>query len=410
MLPKRLLPASGPERLLAASTLVSSAGKGIFLTAGVLYLTRAVSLPAVQTGLLFSVAGLVSVLAGIPLGKTADRFGPRGVLWGSLGLSSLSALAFLLCRGYADSLLVVIAATVGQAGLLVARGPVINRIATRKAQELRAYIRAVTNAGIALGAAVAGWAAQQDTAQAYRVLVVVCAGCFAGALLIALRLPRLAPIPADRASRWAALGDCPYVVLSLLDGILSIQYRVLTVALPLWIVTATEAPRWSVSGAVVLNTVLVIALQVRVSRDVDTPERAGRAMTVAGMFLLGSCLALAATSGLPGEAAVVMLVIAVAAHSFGELKQAAGGFELSNTLAPPHAVGQYLGLFGMGMGLAESFGPALLTWLCIGWGWPGWCVMGVVFLLAGVAARPVVRWAERTRPATWAEPPRAAAV
>lgn len=400
----KFLPASGAERTLAGTTLLSSMGKGIFLTAGVLYLTRAVSLPAVETGVLFSVAGLASVLAGVPLGRTADRFGPRLVFWCSLATSSVSAFAFLLCRGYADSLFVVVVATSAQAALLVARGPVINRIATGKPQELRAYVRSVTNAGIALGAAVAGWAASQDTAQAYRVLVVVCGFCFAAALLVALRLPQLAPLPAERASRWAALSDRPYVVLSLIDGVLSIQYRVLTVALPLWIVTATETPRWTVSAAVVFNTVLVILFQVRVSRGIDSPPRAARAMLAAGLFLMLSCLAVAATAGTSGSAAIALLAVAVTVHSLGELQQAAGGFELSNTLAPPHALGQYLGVFGMGMGFAESFGPALLTWLCIGWGWPGWCLIGAMFLAAGASAGPVVRWAVRTRPAARAEP------
>ncbi|MFB4289727.1 hypothetical protein ACBI99_18935 [Nonomuraea sp. ATR24] len=58
----------------------------------------------------------------------------------------------------------------------------------------------------------------------------------------------------------------------------------------------------------------------------------------------------------------------------------AGGFELSFALAPPRAIGQYRGLFGMGMSALEFLGPAVVTPLCPGWSRPAgspssasWC-------------------------------------
>ncbi|MFI8265065.1 hypothetical protein [Streptomyces sp. NPDC085665] len=47
---------------------------------------------------------------------------------------------------------------------------------------------------------------------------------------------------------------------------------------------------------------------------------------------------------------------------------AAAGFEISFALAPRQATGQYLGVFGLGAGLAEAAGPALIIFLCITWG------------------------------------------
>ncbi|MFD6261273.1 hypothetical protein ACFWFK_09080 [Micromonospora chalcea] len=40
----------------------------------------------------------------------------------------------------------------------------------------------------------------------------------------------------------------------------------------------------------------------------------------------------------------------------------------------------------------------VVTTLAIGWGVPGWLVLGAVFLLLGALVPPVVRWAARTRP------------
>lgn len=393
-----LLPDSRAQRALSWATLASSTGKGIFLTAGVLYFIRVARLPAIDIGVAFSVAGFVALFVGVPVGHLADRRGPRVVFSASLLVSALATAAFLVVSAYWSVLLVVILATTAQATLLVARGPIINDIADGRPQELRAYIRSVTNVGIAVGAMAAGWAAQADTAQAYHRLILLNSACFIVAMVLAFRVPRVSPTEAPaKARRWAALRDRPYLAISLLDGVLSIQYRILTVALPLWVVSATSAPRWMVSAAVVANTAMIIVLQVRFGRRVDSPRRAALALRRSGWAFCVACAAIAWSAGSPPWAAVALLGTAVVIHSMGELWQAAGGFEVSNVLAPKHAIGQYLGVFGAGMGLAESFGPALLTWLCIGWGKPGWHVMGAIFLLAGLSAPAVVRWAESTR-------------
>jgi dipeptide/tripeptide permease len=111
-------------------------------------------------------------------------------------------------------------------------------------------------------------------------------------------------------------------------------------------------------------------------------------------FLLACCL-ISVTAGIPGPAAAVLLIVAVVVHTVGELWHAAAGFEVSFALAPERATGQYLGVFGLGAGLADAFGPALLIWLCIEWGRPGWYVVGAMFAVTGAAFPPVVRWAER---------------
>ncbi|MFD7874069.1 hypothetical protein ACFV5G_08065 [Streptomyces sp. NPDC059766] len=86
-------------------------------------------------------------------------------------------------------------------------------------------------------------------------------------------------------------------------------------------------------------------------------------------------------------------------HTVGELWHSAAAFEVSFALAPRHATGQYLGVFGLGTGLADGLGPALLISLCITWGRPGWYVVGALFALTGLAAPPAVRWALRRQSA-----------
>ncbi|MFB6845270.1 MFS transporter [Streptomyces sp. NPDC056373] len=392
-----LLPDTRPRRVLALATLVGTIGKGIFLTAGVLYFTRSAHLPVRQVGIGLSVAGFISVAVGVLAGYLADRRGARGIYVASLVLGGLATAGFCLVSSFWPFLVVASLAAAAQGAGLIARGPLIRRYGGRRPQEFRAYIQSVTNVGISVGAAVAGWAAQADTRSAYLLIVIGNAVMLLASAAIMLYLPPVAPEAPAEGPRWLALRDRPYIALSLLDGILSIQYRVLTVAIPLWLVSQTAAPRWLISAIVIANTAIVVLFQVRASKGIDSPRAAGFALRRSGVAFLISCVAIAWSAGVPTWVAVTMLVIATVVHSVGELWQAAGGFEISFELAPSHSQGQYLGVFGIGLGLAESFGPALLTSLCIGLGKPGWYIVGLLFLVAGLVQPAAVRWAERTR-------------
>ena len=395
-----LLPRTGPPRLLAAATLVNMTGYGIYLTAGVLYLTRAVHLPATQVGLGLSVAGALSLVAGLPAGHLADRIGARSVYTSTLIIGAVAMAGLCLTRGFWAFLAFATLGSIAQTAGPAARSPLVQEYGGERPAEFRGYLRSVTNLGIAVGALLAGWGVQLDTRNAYVLLIAGSALSYAATATLVLFLPHVPTHPSGAGPRWIALRDRPYLVLTLLDGVMAIQYRVLTTALPLWLLTRTAAPHWSVSAAMLINTAIVVFLQVRVGRGVDTPSAGAAAFRRSGFAFLASCGLLSLLAGLPGWVAVALLVVAVAVHTIGEIWQAAGGFELSFALAPPHAVGQYQGLFGMGLGLGTTIAPALLIALCIEWGAPGWWVVGVLFAVTGLAVPAATRWAERTRPVT----------
>lgn len=195
-----------------------------------------------------------------------------------------------------------------------------------------------------------------------------------------------------------ALKDRPYVVVTALDGIMSIHGQVLLFALPLWIVTHTDIPRWFVGASALLNTAMVVAFQVRASRGVDSEAAAAAAWRRAGVVLFVGLTLVAATSRLSGPSAALTITAGVVMVTVGELWHAAGSFELRFRLAPDHAQGQYSGVFGFGTGLAQVVAPSLLSLLCLGWGAPGWITVGGVFLLVGLGMPRVVRWAQRSTP------------
>ncbi|MYU51445.1 MULTISPECIES: MFS transporter [Streptomyces] len=393
-----LIPDVGPQRVFTVATFANSIGSGIFLTAGVLYFTEAVHLPAAQVGFGLGIAGLVSLGVGIAVGHLADRWGSRGVYAATLVVRALATAGFVLVHSFWPFVLVVTLAVSAQAAGLSARGPLVKRYGGGRPQDFRAYLRSVSNTGISLGAVLAGWAVQTDTRTAYQLLITGNAVSFMAAAALLSRLAPVRPLPADGGPRWIALRDRPYFALTALDGIMAIQFKVLTVAIPLWLVASTTAPRWLISATMLTNTALVIAFQVRASRNIGTPTTGGHAYRRAGVAFLASCALISLAAGTPAWAAGTLLMAAVVIHTIGELWHAAGGFEISFALAPDHATGQYLGVFGMGAGLAEALGPTLLIALCITWGRPGWYVLGALFTLTGLAVPMAVRWAVRGKP------------
>ncbi|MEV6833962.1 MFS transporter [Streptomyces sp. NPDC051133] len=391
----RLMPDAGPQRVLAASNFVYTVGSGLYLTAGVLYFTEAVHLPAGQVGLGLGIAGLVALALGVAVGHLADRHGARGVYAATLVVQALATTCFVLVDGFWPFVLAVCAAAGAKAAGTAARSPLVRHYGGDRPQEFRAFLRAVTNVGVSLGAVGAGWVVQAGTLTAYRLMAVGNALAFVTAAALLVLLPPVTPVPVTGGPRRIALRDRPYLLLTALDGVLAIQFKVLTVAIPLWLVGATTAPHWLVSGTMLTGTVIVVVFQVRASRGIDSPEAGGRAYRRAGVAFLVSCSMVSLSAGPPGWAAATLLLTAVVIHTAGELWHSAAGFEVSFALAPRHATGQYLGVFGLGAGLAEAFGPGLLIALCITWGRPGWYVVGAVFALTGLAAPAAVRWARR---------------
>ncbi|MDX2661107.1 MFS transporter [Streptomyces stelliscabiei] len=400
-----LLPAAGPQRVLAVSNFVYTIGSGLYLTAGVLYFTEAVHLPANQVGLGLGIAGLAALALGVAVGHLADQYGARGVYALTLIVQALATAAFVLIESFWPFVVVVCAAAGAKAAGIAARSPLIRHYGGDRPQEFRAYLRAVTNVGVSFGAVLAGWAVQVGTLTAYQLMAIGNAIAFAVSAALLVCLPPVAPVPGNGGPRWSALRDGPYLLLTALDGVMAIQFKVLTVAIPLWLVGATRAPHWLISGTMLTGTVIVVAFQVRASRNVDSPTAGASAYRRAGVAFLIACSLISLSAGIPAWAATTLLLAAVVIHTVGELWHSAAGFEISFALAPRHATGQYLGVFGLGAGLAEALGPGLLIALCITWGRPGWYVVGALFALTGLGAPPAVRWAQHHqhgRQARWA--------
>jgi MFS family permease len=402
-----LLPPPGAARVLVLSTLVHTVGRGIWLTAGALFLTRSVGLSVPQLGLGLTVAALVSLVASTPAGYLADRYGPRGIQFVALLACGGLTVGLALVRSFPSFLAVALAIALAEATFRGARGAVIaGAVPADQRVRTRAYLRATTNVGISAGAALAGVGIAVDTRAGYLTLIMVNAVSFLAAAAILTRLAPIPPIAAPaHGPRLVALRDRPFLVFTVLDGLMSMHFGLLNIALPLWIAGHTTAPRWLISVLMLVNTTMVVLFQVRAARGTEEVTGAARASRRAGVAIAVACLLFAAGGATATPFAVALLLAGALAHVVGELWQSAAGWGISFGLAPAHAQGQYQGAYGMGMQLGGMLAPVMVTTLAIGWGEAGWLVLGALFVVLGALMPPVVRWASRNR-----EPERETAV
>ncbi|MFI0445794.1 MFS transporter [Actinomadura sp. 6N118] len=403
----RFVPPAGAPRVLATAQLAGSLGDGAFLVCSALFFIRVVGMSPSQIGLGLTIAWAVGSFAGVPLGALADRRGPRGTAI-LLALATAGSVGtFLTVRAFVPFVLVACLYASFQSGLGAARQALLaGLVEPGRRTEARAFMQSTANAGLAIGAALGGLALQFDTEGAYLAIFTVDAVAFLVTGAVLTRLPSVPPAPPAESGepKLAVLRDRPYAALTLINTVMLLYMPMISLVMPLWVVERTDAPRWLVSAMLVINTVCVVLFQVRVARGVTGLPSATRFVRLAGLIMLACCAVFALSAyGSSAWPATLILLAGIVLQVAGEMFLASGAWEISFGLAPARQQGQYQGFFGMGIPLARMLGPILLTTLIMGWGAPGWLVLGIIFLTAGLAMTPAVRWAERTRPAFAAE-------
>lgn len=394
-----LVPPPGPGRIVYWSTFINMTGTGMYLTSSALFFVHYLGLSATRVTAALTVSGLIGLVAGIPIGRLTDRRGARGVYLVTLTAEAVTMAALPLARGFAQFAALVTLTSLASAASISARGPLIRAAAGDRPTRLRAQIRSATNTGIALGGAVTAVALAANTRTAYLLLVLGNAASFALCALVAARLPSSGPVgSAALPDRWQALRDRPYLAVVGVNAVIMLQYPVLTLVLPLWLLGQAGhegVPRWAVATVVPLNTLMVALLQVRMSRSIDSPGSAARLMPRAGAFLLGGFALMAIVPGLKAAAAVPVLAAAVIVFTLGEILTSTVGYELSFELAPAAAQGQYMGVYTFGGGIGRVLSPTVAGFLCLSLGRVGWIVFGLVFLAVCLPTPRIAAWAQR---------------
>lgn len=375
-------------------------GDGIYYVTAALYFTRIVHLSPLALSGGLTLAWAVGLTVSVPVGRLADLWGPRRIAIGLLLGAGVAVSAYLVIRSWSLFVLAACAYTICQRGSMSAQQALLRALVDKDALvKTRAYIQVTYNFGLAVGAAIGGAALLAGTPAAYLTAFAVDGASFVAAAVVLTRIPD----PGPRAGtgdgrRFEVFGDRPYMLLVAINTVLVMHLPLIDVALPLWVVRHTTAPRWTVAAIFLVNTLLVVVMQVRLSRGVTDLASAGRQVRLAGFVLLGACLVFAAAAAASWAwLAACILLAAAALQSVGEMLQFPGTWQISFGLAPEGRQGEYQAFWGNGLTIAGMIGPVALTGLLVYWGVPGWITLGCGFGIAGTVMGPAVRWAERER-------------
>jgi MFS family permease len=339
-------------RILLAGQFVTSAGPMVvaFLP---LYLVSARGLSESAAGLMAGVYGAGVIGGSLVGGSIGDRIGHRRAL---MGAESLAALGCALVPLVPDPALPVVVLVPGL-GLGLAR-PVLFALATEgvppaSRRQAVAMLRAVDNAGIAIGPLLGGLAA----AWHFEVIFVAdSASSLVFVLFLAVRVPdpsRLDDPDQDAPATLLASLRRDRRMLLLLGTIIAVDtsYRFAYAGMSFHLHELGARP-WVYGATITLNCVLIVMLEPWLAGRLRARETSS--LLAIGFALVG--LGWAVVAAVPTIAAAFVAVTVV---TFGEMLYKPTATAHAADSAPAGMVGRYQSVYGAASITGEFLSPPI---------------------------------------------------
>jgi MFS family permease len=395
-----------PTGPIYLSSLVLSVGTGAWVTCWAVFFTRSLGLSPAQFGIGVTAAGFVGMAAGGPIGVVADRLGARETLMVLGVVEALTMFAYAFVHGpWAVLPVTSLMVAVGRSASGVRYALISGLVSGQERLKCIATTHVMTQGGLVGGAVAGGIVLSLDDRAGFLGLTLLCGVVNLVAALMLLAVPHVESLSDRKVKRKVVvLRDRPFLTLTLLNGILALNWGMLDSGLPLWITRHTSAPPWTLGALLAFNATVVVLFTRRVTREGASVAGAGRLGLWSGIVLAACCALYAATAR--GALALVLVILLAAAtvHVIGELFFVGSGFGISVGLTREDAHGEYQSAFTTGQSAAMTFAPAIMTLLLVVMGVAGWAVLAALYLGAGLATPVAVRWALRTRAAPEAAP------
>lgn len=400
---------------LAAQSLIFAIGDGAFYTASAVFFTQIVGLSATQVGVGITVGLVASFLSAVPAGKLADRVGPQR-MWviGAAGTASMYVVWPFINGFVAFIAMSVVLEVVNSAGGSGRGAYVLDVVPRKQRVDSRAYMYAALNLGFTAGAGLGGVALATNSDAVIRALPWMTAILMLLNAYWIYRLPRAEhqeqPQPIEEAIVGAieevvekpgasqapgALRNPGFLLSQFFAGIMGTNQVLLTIVIPLWLVTETDAPRVLLAFLFGTNTVMCVLLPMATARTVRDLPTALRATRISGAFFVGSCVITLFTHDTVGWLTICLIWLGHLTVTGAELFLSAAGWLFESELSDPARRGEYQGASELAGTLGYVGAPALYTYLALQWGSAGWLIIGAIVAVAAVALTPSTWMAQR---------------
>ena len=397
----RFLPPTPLARRLSMQSVLFAIGEGTFMTGSAVFFTHIVGLTAAQVGLGLTIAGVFAFAFAVPLGRLADRIGPKRQWAIGASLTAGLYLVWPFVNGFATYVVLVVVLELAQRAGWSGRGAyTLDVFPHDERVRSMAFMRAALNIGFTIGAMAGGLALAFDSDAVIRAVPWVTAGVLALNAWLITRLPdaahdRPATDPVEKAVGSSALRNRGFLVLSACNGVLDTNQVLLNIVIPLWLVQETDAPHVLLAWLFGTNTVLAVLFQVPAARGVNSVDTSLRAARIAASFFVLSCLIVLVTHDTLGWTTIALVWLGHVTVTGAELFESAAHWGFLSELSDPDRRGEYQGASQLGETLGGVWAPAAYTFLAMEWGTPGWLTIAGIVVVAVLVMTPAARSAER---------------
>jgi MFS family permease len=346
---------------LEAGGLVNAFGNGFVYPFLFIYLHNVRGFSLGTSGLVVGTNAVFALVAGIPGGWAADRFGPRRMLALSLAALSTAFALFPLIRAPWHAF--CLAALIGCANgafwpayhaLLAAVTPSERRHAGYALQRVSA------NLGFGIGGGLAGLIAISSRPATFSALFLVDAATYAVFLGLLALVPSVRPPHEDAEARggYAAVArDRLFLALLGINIVFVTAGYAQLETLPVFAKNEAHVTERAIGLVFLVNSIVIVLSQLPVTRFVEGRRRMAMLAAMTALWAAAWLFVFGAGLWLTAGAAAAVIVVAAAVFGVGECFQGATQQALIADLAPEPLRGRYMALSTNSWSIGWILGP-----------------------------------------------------
>lgn len=388
-----VLPRGPGVALYGAAGFTNALGMGFFYPFSLLFYTELSGVPLRTVGLVLTVTALAVLPGLLAVGRLVDRVGPRPVLVASSVLRGLCFVGFIALPGVIPLAVFSFLLALGNRADNAAAPLLALRLAPPgQSSRWLALSRVVFNAGMGLGALVAGVFIVDTTSGFVALGAVYAAGMALTAGLYfstrAVTPPGPAPAGPTRSRPAPPWGDVAFIRVATANAVLLTAALAVETGMPVFVLRELAMPSWTVGLLFAVNTALLALLQLPVSRVLDR-HRPAVVLAAGGMSYAALYAALLLAGGAGPRVQLALLIGGIAVYTLGELAVSQAALVMLTGLPPDRQKGSYLAFNQFFVGGATALSPLLATFLLTGmpaalwWALAGLSAVSAAVLLPG---------------------------